>query len=42
MVTPMYRFDRIAWVCTTHAKYHVPFLCLGDHGPYCRIEYGEE
>jgi hypothetical protein len=40
MITPMYRFGLVLWVEVQHAHYSVPFLCLGEHGPYCRIEYG--
>lgn len=42
MITPMYRFGLVMWVDTKHARFNIPFLCLGDHGAYCRIEYGSE
>lgn len=40
MITPMYRYGVVLWLEIKHAPYYRPFLCFGDHGPYCRIEYG--
>jgi hypothetical protein len=40
MITPMYKLGLVLYVETKFARHYVPFLCLGDHGPYCRIEYG--
>lgn len=42
MVTPVYIRGMILSVNVKFAGYYTPFLCLGDHGPYCRIDYGGE
>jgi len=40
MITPVYKYGIVLWVYTKHAHMAEPFLCFGDHGNYCRIEYG--
>jgi hypothetical protein len=41
MITPVYK-DGLSgiWVVISLACDYEPYLCLGEHGLYCRIEYG--
>lgn len=40
MITPAYTERMILWMRIERMVDYRPFLCFGDHGPYCRIEYG--
>lgn len=39
MITPAYTERMILWLRIERMSEFTPFLCMGDHGPYCRIEY---
>jgi hypothetical protein len=40
MITPVYTEGLVLFICIERAYDFEPFLCFGDHGPYCRIDYG--
>lgn len=40
MITPMYVRGLVLFIEIKFARYYQPFLCLGDHGPYCRLDRG--
>lgn len=40
MITPLHIDGLIIWSFIRYARVHTPFLTMGDHGWFCRIEYG--
>jgi hypothetical protein len=39
MITPLHIDGLVLWADTHRTHTHKPFLCWGDHGPYCAIRF---
>lgn len=40
MITPCYKDGLVLWEYVQRAHLYEPFLCLGDVGMCCPVEYG--